>query len=295
MNCRNRYISNPLFLYALFLLLLNDLYLKTQYGNWFTGKLSDFSGLIVFYCFCSFVVGRKPKILIFLILFIFCFWKSHYSQLIIDTWNYHFNWMINRTVDYTDLTALIVLPFTDIYLNQLNKTKTTLPIYIIILPLTVFSITGTSYMPKKYEHEDYFKRLSRGFQVKENSDSSFELVFYGGPDYSMEDALKSWNHKASSLCSSDNFESTIKEQESVHEYTAPAKEVESTSFGNPCESSYGGPELELIGCALYTVGSGIVYGAKVKETSSPLIYGTVDCKNKYESNKSLQPTVNDGG
>lgn len=39
---------HPIALSAVALLALNDHYLKATYGNWFTGKLSDFSGLTFF-------------------------------------------------------------------------------------------------------------------------------------------------------------------------------------------------------------------------------------------------------
>ena len=48
MTDKLRSISNLPFLACLGLLLLNDFYLKTEYHNWLTGKLSDVCGLYVF-------------------------------------------------------------------------------------------------------------------------------------------------------------------------------------------------------------------------------------------------------
>ena len=43
-------ILNPYFIIGLSVLLLNDFYLKAAYGNFVTGKLSDFAGLPIFSC-----------------------------------------------------------------------------------------------------------------------------------------------------------------------------------------------------------------------------------------------------
>ncbi len=55
-------VRSPVFLASLALLLVNDFYLKAQFGNWFTGKLSDFAGLIAFALFWSAVFPRHAKL-----------------------------------------------------------------------------------------------------------------------------------------------------------------------------------------------------------------------------------------
>ncbi|PUV24993.1 hypothetical protein DCO56_08585 [Sphingobacterium athyrii] len=45
---RLKYLVSPLFIFVLFLLIINDFFLKAAFHNTFTGKLSDFSGLLFF-------------------------------------------------------------------------------------------------------------------------------------------------------------------------------------------------------------------------------------------------------
>jgi hypothetical protein len=46
---------------SIFLLLINDLYLKFEYHNYLTGKLSDFAGLFAFPYFFSCLIPKKDK------------------------------------------------------------------------------------------------------------------------------------------------------------------------------------------------------------------------------------------
>jgi len=58
---RSAYLCNLAFIVGLGLLLLNDHVLKATYGNWFTGKLSDVAGLLIFPLFLQFVFATaKP-------------------------------------------------------------------------------------------------------------------------------------------------------------------------------------------------------------------------------------------
>ena len=102
-------LASPPFLISLFLLLLNDFYLKAAFHNAFTGKLSDFCGLFIFPIFWSVLFpNRKQTVYISTALF-FIYWKSSYS----DPFLYLFSeylFAIQRTVDLTDLFALVVLP-----------------------------------------------------------------------------------------------------------------------------------------------------------------------------------------
>lgn len=101
---------HPFFLISLFLLLLNDLYLKYEFHNIITGKLSDFTGLFIFAVFLVvlFPLYKKP-VIIFCALF-FCCWKTPLSSPFIDFFNYRLSLPLHRVVDYTDLFALLVLP-----------------------------------------------------------------------------------------------------------------------------------------------------------------------------------------
>jgi len=47
---RKDLVLNSYFVIGLIVLILNDFYLKYEYGNFVTGKLSDFAGLLIFQC-----------------------------------------------------------------------------------------------------------------------------------------------------------------------------------------------------------------------------------------------------
>jgi hypothetical protein len=98
------------FLVALFLLLANDLYLKAEYHNWLTGKLSDFAGLYVFVQFIAAISGIQIVRAAAASACLFVIWKSPASTPLIEFFNSILPVRIHRTVDYTDLAALLVLP-----------------------------------------------------------------------------------------------------------------------------------------------------------------------------------------
>jgi len=103
-------LLHPAFLISLFLLLLNDISLKYEFHNAFTGKLSDFCGLLVFGVFWLVIFPNKKKTVLISITILFIWWKSSLSTTFIATWNEIMPFRIARVIDYWDLTALIVLP-----------------------------------------------------------------------------------------------------------------------------------------------------------------------------------------
>jgi hypothetical protein len=114
-NDWSKILLSPLFLFGLCLLIANDFIFKQQFHNFLTGKLSDFVGLFTFpLFFLAFFPKRKAFIYIFTGLF-FVYWKSEFSASFISFWNSFELFQIARTVDYSDLSALLILPFSYIY------------------------------------------------------------------------------------------------------------------------------------------------------------------------------------
>ncbi|MCZ2444296.1 MAG: hypothetical protein LC101_11040 [Flavobacteriales bacterium] len=111
------------FIIGLCLLLGNDLILKPLWGNWLTGKLSDFAGLFVFTLFWIAFLPRFKKIITVCTGLLFICWKSPYSQSCIDFWNTLPLFAIHRVVDYTDLLALIILPLAFYYERNIEKIR----------------------------------------------------------------------------------------------------------------------------------------------------------------------------
>lgn len=162
-NSATKILLSPLFLISLGLLLLNDFVLKSHFHNFLTGKISDFAGLFVFSLFfIAFFPKRKLFILVSNAIF-FVFWKSPYSQNFIDLWNSFGLLRIERIVDFTDLFALSVLPFSYFYGKKcLSKDIPQLPFRqvaancIILISLFAFIATSLSdeynfHINKKYE------------------------------------------------------------------------------------------------------------------------------------------------
>jgi hypothetical protein len=98
------------FILSLCVLLLNDFLLKGMIGNFLTGKLSDFAGLLAFGIFWLTFFPRHKKTVLFICALWFIFWKSPLSEQLIWAWNNIGIYTIQRVVDYTDLFALVMLP-----------------------------------------------------------------------------------------------------------------------------------------------------------------------------------------
>ncbi len=98
-------IGNPVFLISLGVLILNDWFLKAIFHNTITGKLSDFAGLIALPFFLSLFFIKQKKAIHILVGVLFIFWKSTWSQSLINICN-QIGLPVYRTVDYSDLIAL---------------------------------------------------------------------------------------------------------------------------------------------------------------------------------------------
>ena len=110
MKTRQSILRHPVFLLALALLLLNDFLLKQAFPGLFTGKLSDVAGVFVFTAFgLAFLPRYRYGVLLFSALW-FIFWKSPFSQPLIDAFNRTAFYSIQRVVDYSDLWALSSIP-----------------------------------------------------------------------------------------------------------------------------------------------------------------------------------------
>ena len=95
----------PGYVVALFLLLLNDHVLKPAFPGFVTGKLSDFAGVFAFAAFFASAIPRRAATICAATGALFVWWKSPLSQTVVDALG------LSRVVDWTDLAALIVLPF----------------------------------------------------------------------------------------------------------------------------------------------------------------------------------------
>jgi hypothetical protein len=108
-------LLSPLLLASLALLVVNDWVLKPAFHNAVTGKLSDVAGVAALALVLRAVFPRRGWMACLVAGAAFVAWKSPASQPLIDAWNGVGWWTAGRVVDWTDLLALIVLPFIDRY------------------------------------------------------------------------------------------------------------------------------------------------------------------------------------
>ncbi|MEO6391906.1 MAG: hypothetical protein ABIP75_08655 [Pyrinomonadaceae bacterium] len=164
-------LTRPGFVIGLCLLLLNDFVLKSYFHNWFSGKLSDFAGLFVFPFFFAAFAPRFRRHIYLVTALAFVFWKSNYSEPLIQALEVVVPIGIGRVVDASDLLALVVLPLSFQYGSRLSvkeRADLVLPmrrkvaIFLIAL-VSVFAFTATT---SKWDrsvsyHKEYEFEVSR--------------------------------------------------------------------------------------------------------------------------------------
>ena len=166
------------FIFGLIILLLNDFVLKELYGNWLTGKLSDFAGLFIFPLFWTALAPQHKNKIFWLTGLLFMVWKSYLSQAFIDTWNNFDLLIITRTVDYTDLIALLILPIAYNFERKKGGIKAIKISPLFPLTLSAFSFIATSSYPNDHQDIPTFQDspLKYGNEVKiEEKKISFQL------------------------------------------------------------------------------------------------------------------------
>jgi len=166
-------ILSPYFITGLILLILNDFYLKYQYGNFITGKLSDFAGLLIFPMFIAAIIPRFRKSASLITGIGFIIWKLPLFTPVIDFINQYSFVTIHRVVDYTDYLALLILPLSHYLINHredhfiINQNKLKHFSKYVLLVIAFFSFCATSMrlheMPKGtvYIGESYNIKLPK--------------------------------------------------------------------------------------------------------------------------------------
>lgn len=149
-------LLHPAFLISLAALLLNDLYLKYALHNGLTGKLSDFTGLFVFAVFLSVLFPRYKKTVLLFCAVFFCWWKSSLSDGVIWFFNHRLSVPLHRVVDYTDYSALLVLPFAYIIKPPVYSISVLRPAMVCLSGIiSLFAFCATS-MPRYMQGGDTY-------------------------------------------------------------------------------------------------------------------------------------------
>ena len=158
MNNHTRLLVHPMFLFSLFILLVNDHILKAVYPSVVTGKLSDFSGLFVFAVFLAaignrYLVSRRSLILLHISIGVaFAIFKVAPIETLQDTIIFKTGLPLpGRTKDATDLMALSVLPLSYWFLIRqgnagavFDRKKILLVVKSLILCTAAFAIIATT-------------------------------------------------------------------------------------------------------------------------------------------------------
>ncbi|WP_118950197.1 hypothetical protein [Taibaiella helva] len=116
-----RLLFNPWLLLSLAVLLLNDHYGKARYHNVLTGKLSDIAGLVLLPLLLAYLFPRLKHYAVLPAALFFICWKLPLSERFIAAYNRVALIPIERIVDYTDLWALLVLPFVFMLIARIQK------------------------------------------------------------------------------------------------------------------------------------------------------------------------------
>lgn len=153
---RLKNIVNYVFLAGLLLLLCNDHMFKAAFGNWWTGKLSDFAGILILPMFlkCLFPINTLKSVGLTILFFIF--WKSPLSQGAIDAINTWGGFQMGRVVDYTDFIAFLILPLAIYVLNHIEQFELKIhhPAYHKLAASVVFCLSVLAFMATSAPYED---------------------------------------------------------------------------------------------------------------------------------------------
>lgn len=132
------------------ILFVNDHILKAQFSNILTGKLSDIVGIIILPLLLTYTFPKLKTNSLWISALLFTFWKSPYSQELINFYNQFTFIQITRVIDYSDLLVLFLLPvpyflMQKIYKWEAIKINNIQPLFVL-LP-TVLVLMSTSPPP----------------------------------------------------------------------------------------------------------------------------------------------------
>ena len=143
-DSRFELLITPGFIAALALLLTNDFYLKTQFGNWFTGKLSDAAGLVAAALFLTAFAPRWRTLMHAAVGIVFVLWKSPLADGVITHWNQLDLVTVDRVLDYTDWVAVLALPASWFYSVVARGVPQFVPLKPIIAVVACVAFVATS-------------------------------------------------------------------------------------------------------------------------------------------------------
>jgi hypothetical protein len=135
-------LLSPPFLVALSLLAINDALLKSRFPGFVTGKLSDVAGLFALVVFICAVIPRRRIATGIAVAIAFTWWKSPLSQFAIDGWNRIGTFAIGRTIDFTDLAALAIIPLALVWIARREGLARAKPRSVVTFAIGAMSLVA---------------------------------------------------------------------------------------------------------------------------------------------------------
>lgn len=197
MNERISLLLNPLVLSALLLLLINDHYIKLNFPGFLSGKISDFTGLFIFPIFL-FVVFRKyfnsnRSIWVITIMtgFLFIAIKINSIFEIILKCFSKFNLpKPNIVADYTDLIALLVLPFSYLLISRnIQRSQISYRTYLFYPLIILYGLSMIASVPVSSVHTIKETALRRP-RIEDFPSKSFSHIVNDVPENVKQNLLK---------------------------------------------------------------------------------------------------------
>lgn len=153
------------FVASVLVMVINDAWLKSAYPGILTGKLSDLAGIATVGLLLLMAQPERSRLIQASLALAFAWWKSPLSQPAIDAVNAVFPFAIGRTVDYSDLLALLILPLcARVTANpdafQVPGLNVRRVLLAPIVALTMFGLMATSMV-----------RMQQDFQIRRTTSS----------------------------------------------------------------------------------------------------------------------------
>lgn len=189
-NMRSRLLSIITtwpFLLSLAVLVLNDWCFKGVYPGIITGKLSDFTGIAVVSLLLIAACPRRNFSVFCGVAFTFLWWKSPASEVFIRYFNELGLYRIGRTVDYTDMMAMLVFPLCHAVVTREDTLSLSWPRvrHVMAIPtaaMTLFAILGTSSRPYMQNYVVRTISATEKLRFTEVEDVIKEVAFRHGLD-----------------------------------------------------------------------------------------------------------------
>lgn len=237
------------FIASLLLLLINDAWLKAAHPGLVTGKLSDVAGTALVTLLLLAPCRHRPGAVYAGVAAVFTWWKSPLSQPFLDAANSVLPVAIGRTVDYTDLLALVVMPLcrpvvTNPHTFAIPGQRVRRLLVAPLAALTLFGVMASSVLP-----------LTRQDYVIQRADPAAELSPGSVAEVVAEVARK--HGLACKECSDTKTAATYSGDGLSLSYTFPAANAIAftvqASTGTPLISPSGGEKAERLRTDLKTL------------------------------------------